>query len=97
MAAFADDTNLFGNNDDGAKTWTELIEEVKQAFSTWDKLLHATGHFMELGKCACYLSLWEFQEDGYAYTLGPEEHQQEIFVTDIHGKKYRKFHNSQPT
>jgi hypothetical protein len=89
MAAFADDTNLFGNNDDGTKTRTDLIDEVKQAFSTWDKLLHATGHFMELGKCACYLSLWEFQEDGYAYTLAPEEHQQEIYVTDINGKEQK--------
>jgi hypothetical protein len=84
LAAFADDTNLLGNNDNGKKTRTELLYEVKTAFNTWDKLLHATGHFMELGKCACYLSLWEFQEDGYAYTLSPNEHKQKIFVTDIH-------------
>jgi hypothetical protein len=89
MAAFADDTNLFGNNDDDTKTREEIIDEVKTAFSTWDKLLHATGHFMELGKCACYLSLWDFQEDGHAYTLAPEEHKQEIFVTDIHGKEQK--------
>jgi hypothetical protein len=89
LAAFADDTNLMGNNDNGKKTRSELIHEVKTAFGTWDKLLHATGHFMELGKCACYLSLWEFQEDGYAYTLSPEEHKQEIFVTDIHGQEQK--------
>jgi hypothetical protein len=89
MAAFADDTNLFGNNDDGTKTRAVLIQEAKEAFSTWDRLLHATGHFLELGKCACYLSLWDFQEDGYAYTLEPEEHKQEIIVTDIQGKKQK--------
>jgi hypothetical protein len=89
IAAFADDTNLFGNNDDGTKNRAELIQEAKQAFSTWDRLLHATGHFLELGKCACYLSIWDFQEDGYAYTLAPEEHGQEIIVTDIHGKEQK--------
>jgi hypothetical protein len=89
MAAFADDTNLLGNNDRGHKPRTELINEVKQAFTTWDKLLHASGHFMELAKCCCYLSLWEFQDDGYAYTMQPEEHKQEIFVTDIHGNEQR--------
>jgi hypothetical protein len=65
MAAFADDTNLLGNNDYGQKTRTELLQEAKLAFTIWDKLLHASGHFMELAKCGCYLSLWEFQDDGY--------------------------------
>jgi hypothetical protein len=87
MAAFADDTNLMGNNDKGTKTASDLIEDVQQAFTTWDKLLHATGHFMELGKCACYLSIWKFQDDGYAYTMPPEEHQQMIYVTDPQGRK----------
>lgn len=85
MAAFADDINLLGNNDKNNKSRVELVQEVQMAFSTWDKLLHATGHFMELGKCASYLSLWEFEEDGFAYTMPPEEHQQEISVTDIEG------------
>jgi hypothetical protein len=89
MAAFADDTNLLGNNDGGQKTRTELLHQAKQAFTTWDKLLHALGHFMELAKCGCYLSLWEFQDDGYAYTMQPDEHKQEIFVTDIHGHEQR--------
>jgi hypothetical protein len=44
---------------------------------------------MELAKCSCYLSLWEFQDDGYAYTVPPEEHKQELFVTDITGKEQR--------
>jgi hypothetical protein len=87
MAAFAEHTNLTGNNDKGNKTVTELIDDVRKAFSTWDKLLHATGHFMELGKCACYLSIWKFQEDGYAYTMKPEEHRQQIYVKDIQGKQ----------
>jgi hypothetical protein len=85
MAAFADDINLLGNNDNNNKTRKDLIQEVQTAFTTWDRLLHATGHFMELGKCVSYLSLWEFQEDGYAYTMMPEEHKQEIFVTDSLG------------
>jgi hypothetical protein len=85
MAAFADDTNLLGNNDTGLKTKTKLIEELKTAFTTWNGLLHATGHSMEISKCACYLSFWSFQEDGYAYTESPEEHGQEIFIKNIHG------------
>jgi hypothetical protein len=89
MAAFADDTNLLGNNDQGKKSRHDLLQEARIAFTTWDKILHASGHFMELAKCGCYLSLWEFQEDGYAYTVPPEEHKQELFVTDINGKEQR--------
>jgi hypothetical protein len=40
---------------------------------------------MELGKCACYLSIWDFQEDGYAYTIPPEELNIEIRVQDVNG------------
>jgi hypothetical protein len=40
---------------------------------------------MELEKCACYLSIWAFLEDGYAYTLSPSEHNERIIVRDIHG------------
>jgi hypothetical protein len=87
MAAFADDTNLLGNNDNNEKTPEELTEEAKNAFATWNGLLNAAGHFMELTKCACYLSFWKFQEDGYAYTMQPEEHGQKIFVTDINGQE----------
>jgi hypothetical protein len=86
MAAFADDTNLLGNNDTHSKTPQVLTEEAKNAFSTWNGLLNAAGHFMELTKCACYLSFWKFQEDGYAYTMSPEEHGQKIFVPDIQGQ-----------
>jgi hypothetical protein len=89
IAAFADDTNLLGNNDHRQKSRSQLTQEVQQAFATWDKLLHASGHFMELAKCGCYLSIWEFQEDGYAYTMLPEEHKQEIYVTDINGIKQK--------
>jgi hypothetical protein len=83
VAAFADDTNLFGNDDKHRKTKETIMSEAKTAFKTWNKLLHATGHFMELGKCACYLSIWDFQEDGYAYTIPPEELQVQIEVDDI--------------
>jgi hypothetical protein len=85
LTAFADDTNLTGNNDDKEKTTEDLIKETKYAFYVWDRLLHATGHFMELGKCACYLSIWKFQEDGYAYTMSPDKHGQQLQVTDING------------
>jgi hypothetical protein len=40
---------------------------------------------MELEKCACYLSIWAFQEDSYAYTLSPNEHNERIIIRDIHG------------
>jgi hypothetical protein len=68
LAAFADDTNLLGNDDDNRWSVDQLISEAQTAFTTWNELLHATGHFMELEKCACYLSVWDFQEDGYAFT-----------------------------
>jgi hypothetical protein len=86
MAAFADDTNLLGNNNDQNKTSENLTTEAQNAFATWNGLLHATGHFMELSKCACYLQIWNFQEDGYAYTEDPAEHGQEIAVTDLYGQ-----------
>jgi hypothetical protein len=37
MAAFADDTNLLGNNDYGQKPRTELLQEAKLAFTIWVK------------------------------------------------------------
>jgi ribonuclease HI len=87
VAAFADDTNLFGNDDKHRKTKETIVSEAKTAFETWNKLLHATGHFMELGKCACYLSIWDFQEDGYAFTIPPAELQVQIEVNDINGRR----------
>jgi hypothetical protein len=86
MMAFADDTNLLGNNDGHHKSRTEMIDELKDAFNHWNRLLHATGHSMEIGKCACYLAFWEFQDDGYAFTITPEEHGQEITIR-IHGRQ----------
>jgi hypothetical protein len=72
LTAFADDTNLLGNDDRQILTVHQLVNQTQRAFQLWDKLLHATGHFMELGKCACYLSVWDFQEDGYAFTIPPD-------------------------
>jgi hypothetical protein len=63
----------------------EMTQSAQHGFSTWSELLHATGHFMELEKCSCYLSIWAFQEDGYAYTLSPAEHGQHIVVKDHNG------------
>jgi hypothetical protein len=85
LTAFADDTNLLGNDDARRLTVHQLVDQAKRAFQLWDKLLHATGHFMELGKCACYLSIWDFQEDGFAYTIPPEELNIEIRVQDVTG------------
>jgi hypothetical protein len=86
LAAFADDTNLLGNDPSYTKSTEQMVEDTKTAFQTWDRLLHSTGHFMELGKCACYLSIWSFQEDGYAYTLSPNELNVTIEVQDIEGQ-----------
>jgi hypothetical protein len=85
MAAFADDTNLIGNDDSRTLSINELVDMAQKGFTIWNELLHATGHFMELEKCACYLSIWEFQEDGYAYTLSPQDHAEQIQVKDLNG------------
>jgi enamine deaminase RidA (YjgF/YER057c/UK114 family) len=87
LTAFADDTNLLGNDDRHEMSVTSLVEQTRNAFQEWDKLLHATGHFMELGKCSCYLSIWDFQEDGYAFTIPPNELNIKIEVTDDDGVK----------
>jgi hypothetical protein len=63
----------------------ELVIKAQDGFTTWNDLLYATGHFMERAKCSCYLSVWDFQEDGYAFTIPPTELQKEIMVKDIHG------------
>jgi hypothetical protein len=89
LAAFADDTNLLGNNDDNSKNKEALTDEVKSAFYNWNGLLHATGHSMELSKCACYLAFWDFQEDGYAFTIPPSEHGHEIMIKK-HPRERRK-------
>jgi hypothetical protein len=85
LAAFADDTNLLGNSNNNETTKEMLTDEAKKAFSTWNGYLHATGHFMELPKCSCYLQFWNFQEDGYAFTEDPNSHLQEIKVLDHNG------------
>jgi hypothetical protein len=64
MAAFADDTNLLGNDETHCMTTLQLMEEARNAFTTWSNCLHASGHFMELEKCSCYLSIWDFEDDG---------------------------------
>jgi hypothetical protein len=86
LVAFADDTNLIGNDNDRTLDINGLIEKAQYAFSSWNNLLHATGHFMELEKCACYLSIWDFQKDGYAFTLDPTEFNQRVVIRDITGK-----------
>jgi hypothetical protein len=86
MAAFTDDTNLLGNDDTREQTIHRLIELSQESFTTWNELLHATGHFMELEKCACYLSIWAFQQDGYPYTLSLEEISKSIIVNHLNGE-----------
>jgi hypothetical protein len=85
LAAFADDTNLLGNDDDRELSIDQLTAQAQSSFTTWSELLHAAGHFMELEKCACYLAEWDFQEDGYAFTKEPSEMNQEVTVKDILG------------
>jgi hypothetical protein len=36
-------------------------------------------------KCACYLTIWDFQEDGYAFTLSPSKTNKQIIVYDVNG------------
>lgn len=85
LAAFADDTNLLGNDEKREMTMESLTASAQKGFTIWNEILHATGHFMELEKCSCYLSIWDFEEDGYAYTLSPKEHNQHILVQDMNG------------
>jgi hypothetical protein len=85
LAAFADYTNLIGNRTSTDNQQYSLIQEAKDAFTTWNGYPHATGHFMELPKCSCYLQFWKFQEDGYALTKEPAAHGQEIIVKDLDG------------
>jgi hypothetical protein len=85
LAAFANDTNLLGNDSERTKTRESLALEAKHAFTTWNSLLHATGHFMELLKCSCYLQVWNFQDDGYAFTEELETHGIKILVEGING------------
>jgi hypothetical protein len=87
LAAFADDTNLLGNDDENNMSVEDLITQTQEAFTSWNNLLHATGHFMELEKCSCYLSVWDFQEDGYAFTIEPEDLQKKVTVMDLLGKQ----------
>jgi hypothetical protein len=82
LTAFADDTNLIGNDNDRVLNTSGLVAKAQSAFTSWNKLLQATGHFMELEKCACYLSIWAFQHDGYAFTLDPDELGQKVVVQD---------------
>jgi hypothetical protein len=88
LAAFADDTNLLGNDNENNMSVDELIAQTQEAFTSWNNLLHSTGHFMELEKCLCYLSVWDFQEDGYAYTIELEDLQKQVTVFDLHGKQH---------
>jgi hypothetical protein len=46
---------------------------------------------MELEKCSFYLSIWNFQADGYAFTIPPEN-----LNGEISSRHYRK-HKDHPT
>jgi hypothetical protein len=89
LTAFADDTNLLRNDVSQNRQIDELIRDAQDCFTTWNELLHASGHFMELEKCACYLLVWDFQEDGYAFTKDPETINRDITVKDISGNTKR--------
>jgi hypothetical protein len=85
LAAFADDANLIGNDNDKKLLIDALVQKAKHGFTTWNNLLHASGHFMELEKCSCYLWVWDYQEDGYAYTIPPNELGRNIVVQNLQG------------
>jgi hypothetical protein len=87
ITAFADDTNLLGNNNHHNKSISTLVFKAKCAFKTLEQFTPCNRTFMELGKCTCYLSIWNFQDDGYAYTIPPEELQITIEVKDIAGNQ----------
>jgi hypothetical protein len=83
LAAFADDANLIENDNARSLSIEKLVQKAQRGFTSWNKLLHASGHFMELEKCSCYLSVWDYQEDGYAFTIPPKELGQNIVVQDL--------------
>jgi uncharacterized protein YjbK len=87
ITAFADDTNLIGNDDTHELQIEELISKAQDSFTSWNELLHATGHFLELEKCSCYLSIWDFQSDGYAFMIPPNELAKTIKVKDLAGNE----------
>jgi hypothetical protein len=41
LTAFADDTNLLGNDHSQTKSIDELIRDAQNCFTTWNELLHA--------------------------------------------------------
>jgi ribonuclease HI len=79
MTAFADDTTIHGNDHCGNKTKLELIDNVQNDLTCWNEYLHAAGHLLELTKCACYMVIWNFDNDGQP-TILCEDHDEKIKI-----------------
>jgi hypothetical protein len=45
LTAFADDTNLLGNDDQRQFSTSQLADQTKQAFELWNTLLHARNNW----------------------------------------------------
>ena len=74
--AFVDDTSGYQNQTEDTSTKEnidQLILNLKNDVTTWDRLLYATGGLLELQKCFFYLTIWKFRKDGSTRTLTPEE------------------------
>ena len=60
VGAFVDDTNQGVMDPAGLRTKDELIETLRQAGQTWEKLLHISGGCLNLAKCSWTLQYWEW-------------------------------------
>ena len=79
--AFIDDANNY-NNDDEQHSMSpslrldaphRLLQWLKTDLTHWDRLLWATGGELELPKCAFYVTVWHFNDDGTARPYTPQE------------------------
>ena len=58
VGAFVDDTNQGVMDPTGDLSPTALIEHLRQAGQTWEKLLHISGGCLNLAKCSWTLQYW---------------------------------------
>lgn len=75
--AFVDDTsgyqNTYDKNTQTTENINQLISNLQKDFTTWDRLLYATGGLLELQKCFFYMTIWQFKDDGSTRVISPEE------------------------
>ena len=58
VGAFVDDTNQGVMDPTGDLSPTALVEHLRQAGQTWEKLLHISGGCLNLAKCSWTLQYW---------------------------------------